>query len=174
MITKIKQIDSKLNPADMMIKEKACNTLRDLINFNRVNLSIKQWVERTQELQSVYWWKQLKEREYQLSNQYATCANQPEQATCIHFENSLVLESCQCLNVCNMSPFGTSANTLPKSIGNTIEQRRIKKYNQSTNTTSTQAIAVLQPPKVLPTLISDHRSGDSPIFEARFTELTSP
>ena len=48
MITEIKWIDGDANPADAMTKGKACNALRDLIDTNKINLSTKEWVERSQ------------------------------------------------------------------------------------------------------------------------------
>jgi hypothetical protein len=47
MITEIKWIDGDANPADAMTKGKACNALRDLIDTNKINLSTKEWVERS-------------------------------------------------------------------------------------------------------------------------------
>ena len=47
MITQIKWIDGDANPADAMTKGKAYNALRDLIDTNKINLSIKEWVERS-------------------------------------------------------------------------------------------------------------------------------
>jgi hypothetical protein len=48
IITEIKWINRDLNPADAITKEKACNTLRDLIDTNKINLSTKEWVKRTE------------------------------------------------------------------------------------------------------------------------------
>ena len=42
MIIEIKWIDSNVNPTDTMMKGEACNTLRDLINMNKINLSTKE------------------------------------------------------------------------------------------------------------------------------------
>lgn len=47
MITEIKWIDGNANPADAMTKGKACSALSDLIDTNKVNLSTKEWVERS-------------------------------------------------------------------------------------------------------------------------------
>ena len=41
MIIEIKWINSNVNPTNIMTKEEACNTLRDLINTNKINLSTK-------------------------------------------------------------------------------------------------------------------------------------
>ena len=46
IITEIKWIDGDLNPIDIIIKVNTCNTLRNLINTNTINLNIKKWVER--------------------------------------------------------------------------------------------------------------------------------
>ena len=46
MITKIKWIDSDLNPTDAMTKVNTYNTLRNLIDTNMINLNTKKWVER--------------------------------------------------------------------------------------------------------------------------------
>ncbi|TAQ87858.1 hypothetical protein B7494_g3834 [Chlorociboria aeruginascens] len=45
-IAEIKWIDSDTNPADAMIKSKACPALKNLINTNRINLKVAKWVER--------------------------------------------------------------------------------------------------------------------------------
>jgi hypothetical protein len=42
IITEIKWINKDSNPADTITKEKAYNTLRDLININKINLSTKE------------------------------------------------------------------------------------------------------------------------------------
>jgi hypothetical protein len=42
MIIEIKWINRDLNPADVITKEKACNTLRDLIDTYKINLSTKE------------------------------------------------------------------------------------------------------------------------------------
>jgi hypothetical protein len=42
MITEIKWINRDSNSADAITKEKACNTLRDLIDTNKINLSTKE------------------------------------------------------------------------------------------------------------------------------------
>ena len=42
MIIEIKWINSNINPTNVIIKEKAYNTLRDLINTNKINLSTKE------------------------------------------------------------------------------------------------------------------------------------
>jgi len=46
IITEIKWINGDLNPVDAIIKANACNTLRNLINTNTINLNTKKWVER--------------------------------------------------------------------------------------------------------------------------------
>jgi len=46
IITEIKWINGNLNPIDVMTKANACNTLRNLININTINLNTKEWVER--------------------------------------------------------------------------------------------------------------------------------
>jgi hypothetical protein len=45
-IAEIKWIDGNTNPADAMTKTKPCQALKDLINTNRVNLQVTEWVER--------------------------------------------------------------------------------------------------------------------------------
>jgi hypothetical protein len=48
-ITEVKWIAGDTNPADAMTKgTKACSALTDLINTNKVNLSVTGWVERTE------------------------------------------------------------------------------------------------------------------------------
>ena len=39
-------IDGESNPADAMTKSKACSSLRELIDSNKVDLKITEWVER--------------------------------------------------------------------------------------------------------------------------------
>ena len=46
MIMEIKQINSNLNPIDIITKVNVYNALRNLININTINLNIKEWVER--------------------------------------------------------------------------------------------------------------------------------
>ena len=46
IITEIKQIDSNLNPIDVITKANAYNILRNLINTNMINLNTKEQVER--------------------------------------------------------------------------------------------------------------------------------
>jgi hypothetical protein len=45
-ITEVKWIEGDTNPADAMTKGKACNALTELVNSNKVNLSVTGWVER--------------------------------------------------------------------------------------------------------------------------------
>ena len=45
-IVKIKWIKRNTNSADFMIKLKAYNVLKQLIDTNKVNISIIEWVER--------------------------------------------------------------------------------------------------------------------------------
>ena len=45
-IAKIKQIKGNTNLANSMTKLKAYNILKQLININKVNISIIEWVER--------------------------------------------------------------------------------------------------------------------------------
>ena len=45
-IAEIKWIEGNTNPADSMIKSKACNALKQLIDTNKVNISVMEWVER--------------------------------------------------------------------------------------------------------------------------------
>ena len=42
MITEIKWINSNINPTSTIMKEETYNTLRDLINTNKINLSTKE------------------------------------------------------------------------------------------------------------------------------------
>jgi hypothetical protein len=46
-IAEIKWIDGDSNPADAMTKSKACSALRNLIDTNKINISVTEWVERT-------------------------------------------------------------------------------------------------------------------------------
>jgi len=46
IIMEIKWIDGDLNPIDIIMKVNACNTLRNLVNTNTINLNTKEWVER--------------------------------------------------------------------------------------------------------------------------------
>ena len=45
-IVEIQWIDGTSNPADAMTKTKPCSALRDLIDTNKVNIKVTQWVER--------------------------------------------------------------------------------------------------------------------------------
>ena len=44
-IAEVKWIKRNTNPADFMTKLKACNALKQLINTNKVNISVIEWVE---------------------------------------------------------------------------------------------------------------------------------
>ena len=48
-ITEIMWIDRDSNPADAMTKSNACSALRELIDTNKVNIKVTQWVERNDE-----------------------------------------------------------------------------------------------------------------------------
>ena len=45
-ITEVKWINSKNNPADAITKVKLCQALRTLINTNKLNLEVTEWVEQ--------------------------------------------------------------------------------------------------------------------------------
>ena len=45
-IIKVKWIKSKDNPADAITKAKPCQALKTLINTNKLNLRVTEWVER--------------------------------------------------------------------------------------------------------------------------------
>jgi hypothetical protein len=45
-IAEVKWIDGNSNPADSMTKSKASGALKALIDTNRVNLVVQEWVER--------------------------------------------------------------------------------------------------------------------------------
>ena len=45
-IAKIKQIKRNTNLANFIIKSKVYNTLKQLIDTNKVNISVMEWVER--------------------------------------------------------------------------------------------------------------------------------
>ena len=45
-ITEVKWISSRDNPADTITKAKLCQALRTLINTNKLNLRVTEWVER--------------------------------------------------------------------------------------------------------------------------------
>jgi hypothetical protein len=49
LITNVKWINGKANPADAITKDKACLALQQLINTNQVDLQAVKWVERTAE-----------------------------------------------------------------------------------------------------------------------------
>jgi hypothetical protein len=44
-ITEVKWISSEDNPADAMTKVKLCQALKTLINMNKLNLKVTEWVE---------------------------------------------------------------------------------------------------------------------------------
>ena len=44
-ITEVKQINGGNNPADAMIKAKPCQALKTLIDTNKLNLKVTEWVE---------------------------------------------------------------------------------------------------------------------------------
>jgi len=46
MITEVVWIDGESNPADAMTKSKANNALRNLVDSNKIKLTMKEWVER--------------------------------------------------------------------------------------------------------------------------------
>lgn len=46
LISEVKWIGGEINPADAMAKSKACPTLAQLIDTNRVKLRTEGWVER--------------------------------------------------------------------------------------------------------------------------------
>ena len=41
----VKQINSEDNPADAMTKVKLCQVLKTLIDINKLNLKVTEWVE---------------------------------------------------------------------------------------------------------------------------------
>jgi len=45
-ITNIQWIDGNSNPADAMTKSKPNSALKELIDTNRLNIKVTQWVER--------------------------------------------------------------------------------------------------------------------------------
>ena len=45
-ITKVKWISSNNNPADAITKAKPCQALKTLININKLDLKVNEWVER--------------------------------------------------------------------------------------------------------------------------------
>ena len=45
-IAEIKQIKGNTNPANFITKLKAYNALKQLINTNKVNISVIEWIER--------------------------------------------------------------------------------------------------------------------------------
>ena len=45
-IAEVKWIDGGSNPADAMTVDKLCQTLKELIDTNTVNLKVTEWVER--------------------------------------------------------------------------------------------------------------------------------
>ena len=42
----VKQINSRDNPADIITKAKPCQALKTLIDTNKLNLKVTEWVER--------------------------------------------------------------------------------------------------------------------------------
>jgi hypothetical protein len=46
-ITEVKWIDRNSNPADNIIKSKLLGALKTLIDINKVNLVVQEWVEHT-------------------------------------------------------------------------------------------------------------------------------
>ena len=44
-ITEVKWISGRDNPADAITKEKPCQALKFLINTNKLNLKVTEWVE---------------------------------------------------------------------------------------------------------------------------------
>jgi site-specific DNA-cytosine methylase len=44
-ITKVKWISSRNNPVDAIIKAKPCQAFKTLINTNKLNLKVIEWVE---------------------------------------------------------------------------------------------------------------------------------
>jgi hypothetical protein len=51
-ITEVKWISGNDNPADAMTKAKPCQALKALIDMNKLDLKVNEWVER--DWQSVY------------------------------------------------------------------------------------------------------------------------
>ena len=45
-ITEVKWISGGNNPADVITKAKPCQALKTLINTNKLNLEVTEWVER--------------------------------------------------------------------------------------------------------------------------------
>ncbi len=45
-ITEIKWINGESNPADAMTKSKPCPALKNLIDTNKIDLQVMEWVER--------------------------------------------------------------------------------------------------------------------------------
>jgi hypothetical protein len=45
-ITEVKWISGKDNPADVMTKAKPCQALKALIDTNKLDLKVNEWVER--------------------------------------------------------------------------------------------------------------------------------
>ena len=45
-ITEVKWISGGNNPVDAMTKVKPCQALKTLININKLNLKVTEWVER--------------------------------------------------------------------------------------------------------------------------------
>ena len=45
-ITKVKWISNEDNPVDAMTKAKPCQALKTLIDINKLNLKVTEWVER--------------------------------------------------------------------------------------------------------------------------------
>ena len=45
-ITEILWIKGDKNPVDAMTKDKACSTLQSLVNTNRLDLTLEEWIKR--------------------------------------------------------------------------------------------------------------------------------
>ena len=48
-ITEVKWIDGDTNPADAMTKGKPCTALKTLLDTNKIDLKVTEWVERSEE-----------------------------------------------------------------------------------------------------------------------------
>jgi len=49
-ITEVKWIDGNTNPADAMTKGKPCTALKALLDTNKIDLKVTEWVERSEEV----------------------------------------------------------------------------------------------------------------------------
>jgi hypothetical protein len=47
-IAEVKWIDGNTNPADAMTKGKPCNALKALLDTNKIDLKVTEWVERAE------------------------------------------------------------------------------------------------------------------------------